>query len=214
MSKVVKPKWNTCRWCKEQFTSYPHEKPQFCSQKCHFSSRRRTVQCPTCGKKKVVQKNLPRKDYCSYQCASMGHRKFKGEYICRYCGINFYKYGTSNPHRYCSQKCFNLAKTLEPEEKLRRMVKRVREYRRKHPELTAKWKHSRRAREMGAEGTFTHDEWIALKEKHENKCAICQQEKKLTVDHIVPLVKGGTNYISNIQPLCMPCNSKKHVKIG
>lgn len=34
----------------------------------------------------------------------------------------------------------------------------------------------------------------------------------LTPDHVVPLSRGGTNYIDNIQPLCGPCNSQKHAK--
>jgi len=32
---------------------------------------------------------------------------------------------------------------------------------------------------------------------------------KLTIDHISPLARGGTNDISNFQTLCSTCNSQK-----
>lgn len=47
------------------------------------------------------------------------------------------------------------------------------------------------------------------------RCLCCGQQfsSGLTVDHVVPLALGGSNWISNIQPLCHHCNSKKHTKI-
>jgi hypothetical protein len=70
-----------------------------------------------------------------------------------------------------------------------------------------------RSRRLNAGGTITRDEWLAVCEKYNNKCAICHQELPLTMDHIIPLSKGGTHTINNIQPLCKSCNSRKSNKI-
>lgn len=56
---------------------------------------------------------------------------------------------------------------------------------------------------------FTHAEWAALCAKYGNICLACGQLRPLTADHIVPRSKGGAFDISNIQPLCGPCNSSK-----
>ena len=43
-------------------------------------------------------------------------------------------------------------------------------------------------------------------------CAICKSTEKLTIDHIVPLSKGGTHDLLNLQCLCIKCNQKKGSK--
>ena len=64
----------------------------------------------------------------------------------------------------------------------------------------------------GAEGTHTIDEWINTLELFGHKCCYCGSDKNLTKDHVVPLSKGGTNYIENILPACRSCNSSKGTK--
>ena len=39
------------------------------------------------------------------------------------------------------------------------------------------------------------------------RCARCSTTTDLTVDHITPLSKGGTNNPGNLRVLCRPCNS-------
>ena len=77
-------------------------------------------------------------------------------------------------------------------------------------------KQRRRARIRGAKGNFTVGEWELLKKQYNYTCPACgrkEPEIKLTPDHIIPLSRGGSNNIENIQPLCINCNCKKYTKI-
>ena len=67
-----------------------------------------------------------------------------------------------------------------------------------------------RTRKTAAGGSFSPSEFKALCDHYANKCLCCGRDNiKLTADHIVPVVKGGTSNIDNIQPLCGACNSSK-----
>jgi len=69
-----------------------------------------------------------------------------------------------------------------------------------------------RARRKNAQGNFTINEWLEIRNRSP-MCPACGRFvecENLTVDHIIPITKGGTNYISNIQPLCALCNSTKN----
>lgn len=43
-------------------------------------------------------------------------------------------------------------------------------------------------------------------------CRHCGTEEDLTIDHIQPISKGGTNELKNLQVLCKSCNSRKKDK--
>lgn len=44
-------------------------------------------------------------------------------------------------------------------------------------------------------------------------CRHCGTTEQLSIDHIVPVIAGGTNDLSNLQVLCMPCNSRKGARV-
>jgi 5-methylcytosine-specific restriction endonuclease McrA len=89
----------------------------------------------------------------------------------------------------------------------------VLDWRRKHPDKVREYNKNH----TKAIGKHTLKEWEQLKKKFNYCCAACGRQEpftdlwyeKLTEDHIIPVSKGGTNYIDNIQPLCIICNCKK-----
>lgn len=92
--------------------------------------------------------------------------------------------------------------------------------------LSSRWKggnanlehnRKRRTRILKNGGSHTLAEWEALKMKYRYMCLCCKRtepEVRLTRDHIIPISKGGTDDILNIQPLCDRCNVKKFTKIA
>jgi 5-methylcytosine-specific restriction endonuclease McrA len=89
------------------------------------------------------------------------------------------------------------------------------------------WKNKQRMKRLkNIKGSHTFLDWLRLKENHKNCCVKCGMSEaelaikwigthftELTEDHIIPISKGGTNDITNIQPLCISCNAKKRDKI-
>ena len=79
--------------------------------------------------------------------------------------------------------------------------------------------HNRRARKLQNGGKHTGTEILQLFDQQSSKCPYCKVKLYKTgknifhSDHIVPLSKGGSNDISNIQLLCPKCNMSKHDKL-
>lgn len=50
---------------------------------------------------------------------------------------------------------------------------------------------------------------ILLEQIPKKKCMYCKSKDNLTYDHKIPLSKGGTSELKNIQVLCERCNKMK-----
>lgn len=109
--------------------------------------------------------------------------------------------------KYSKQYYDSFGKTAEAKEKRRKYISnnlgKFRIY-----------ANNRRSKINNAIGKHTEDDIKNILMLQKNQCAYCKKniEEKYSVDHIIPLKKGGKNDRKNIQICCISCNSKKHAK--
>ena len=67
----------------------------------------------------------------------------------------------------------------------------------------------RKARKLGSGGSHSDEAWRQMLALFGGKCLCCGKAERITKDHIIPVARGGTDDITNIQPLCIWCNKSK-----
>lgn len=112
-----------------------------------------------------------------------------------------------NWHRYAAYRPLWRAKNPE------KAHESVRRWERKNPIANRIKVHRRRIRTQQGGPSCTPAQWAAMCAWFGNVCLCCNAAAPLTMDHVIPVVKDGTNGIENMQPLCRSCNSKKGVQI-
>jgi len=83
---------------------------------------------------------------------------------------------------------------------------------------TEKRKHQSRiarAKRSGLSCYLSLEDWKRLLRQYNFRCAYCGIRltiKNRSLDHKIPLLRGGTNDITNLVPSCLRCNQRKHVQ--
>jgi len=114
------------------------------------------------------------------------------------------RYRENNPERYKKQYRAWVENNRD-KERLKSAI-----YLSKNKERNALKSQRRRARLYNAETFIILDK--EFKKIYSMPCSNCESRKNITLDHIIPIARGGRHSIGNLQPLCLSCNSSKHTK--
>lgn len=185
-----------------------------------------------CGVEFIPNKFVgDRAKFCSLKCRSKlyynkyyTHFEWKKPKLCEICGKEYIPQKSIS--YTCSRKCcMKRNRILHKEEKRLYDSNWQKEDRKNNPEkyrFRAKQRRHLLREASGLSGRnfnsdFTLIVWEQLKKDCDYTCKICNKSEpgiKLTIDHIIPLSKGGKHDKDNIQPLCHSCNSRKKDNLG
>ena len=178
-----------------------------------------------------------RKDALPRMVAGDGDASDYSQERCWWCGTAFSPRGRKV---YCSDSCRRAAWWVLNPNALRESSARFRErhperareiarlayerHREKRLALAARWAEAnpqrkaaaeqrRRAAKRGTGGDGVEAvAWLALIAAAGGRCNYCGEIRRLTMDHRIPLSRGGRHEIANIIPACKPCNSRKNTR--
>jgi len=209
----------TCAICAE-----PSGQLKYCSGRCRSISKnskrykRPQRACPGCGLD-LTDKHGQVK-YCSNACrrwVANGHAEPRNPLAqCQRCGGS--KAGKLANAMYCTIKCKLAAmeKRRDRDDRARYLQERERRlvsakrYAKANPHVGQAAKRKRRSLQADA-GVFevSGKAWLRVLHRHRNRCFYCAKPGPMTMDHVVPISRGGTHSIGNLIPACAQCNSSK-----
>lgn len=192
-----------CRGCGQAF--FPKSlSPKFCSKECKQASWKKfTAKCGRCGDD-FTARDAGQK-FCSQACGQQ-HREAATPSVearCRLCDAVFARPVHRTQRLYCSANC---------RERVRRKKRSV--YLRTADRLR-KMRMSENGMEQVCPTTvFERDLWTCyLCNQPVNRNAVPWADDEPTMDHVVPLSKGGPHTYENVRCACRACNRAKGDKL-
>ena len=132
--------------------------------------------------------------------------------------------------KYCSRRCKTKAsdrrRTAEGRGRVRDRARYPKEaehrrayamqYLADNPDRCREYRRKRKALIRGASASaFSDADWRRTCTRYRNCCAYCGRGGlPLTMDHVVPIARGGRHSIGNVVPACEPCNFGKHTSLA
>ncbi|WP_188942134.1 HNH endonuclease [Virgibacillus salexigens] len=198
-----KTKVKECDSCGKNFNGKVRQK--YCSEECkylHYKNRNFiNKKCNYCG----IYLNHYQKNFCSKQCANNSIKKHSC--ICGYCKRNFTG-RKGRPNKFCSRDCFHNALGCNPKQY-------------KYDTYLSDASSVKRAKHYGVR--YEKIEPLKVFERDEWKCGICgsyvnhslsyPDTMSASIDHIIPLSKGGSHTYKNVQCSHLSCNLIKRNKV-
>lgn len=179
----------------------------------HYAPRKPSIlyECKICGKEGLVKYSHWLKGsgkYCGKKCAAIGigkqntanfqaNRKLSE---CLVCKKKFYlkpKDRLENGN-YCSYKCRGIGYSNRYKGEM-------------NPNFKNWSSHGKRK----IIGSHLKSDIQKIWEIQNGECLYCHESlfDNFHIDHIIPIKKGGTNYVGNIQLLCIQCNLRKNAML-
>lgn len=194
-----------CEWCANPFEWHPKLRMRFCSNRCAALNRSASQRpstpipwepCPTCGNAFIARNT---RTYCSTRCRPSPYLA-KGTTLtvpCTQCGKPFTYTASTRPRTICSRQC----RKVRPNAIHARKATKARRRAQKRTTQMERFTHLE---------IFERDKWRChICRKPVSKRKVAPHPKAPTLDHLVPLSKGGAHTKANVGCACFQCNVRK-----